>query len=121
MINKRLTSIIGISSLLSILFLLSSYRNSDNRVRVGAGIEQSSSVQVTIQKTSPTNGQSNGSITLQVVKGVAPLTLTVFSTHSNLKNIPFSGSYTLSNLPSGDYLLVITDATKAFVSEQVTL
>lgn len=83
--------------------------------------EVQQSVQVEITKTAPTGGQSNGKITVTIVKGVGPYKMTVYGTSLAQQSITFEKSYTLNNLSSGDYLIVVSDTSKAFVSENVTL
>jgi hypothetical protein len=79
------------------------------------------SVQIEIAKTAPTGGLANGKITVTVVKGVGPYNMTVYGTSLPQQSITFEKSYTLNNLSGGDYLIVVSDASKAFVSENVTL
>ncbi|MFN8415257.1 MAG: hypothetical protein U0U66_02895 [Cytophagaceae bacterium] len=88
---------------------------------VYSNIVNQQSVQIEVTKVAPTGGQANGKITVTVVKGTGPYKITAYGTSLPQQTISFEKSYTLSNLSSGDYLIVVSDASKAFVSENVTL
>lgn len=84
-------------------------------------VKQQHNVKVNIVSVKATNNKENGSIKISVLNGVSPFKAIVYSTSHSNKEYNFTKDLSIENLPSGEYLIVISDQTNAFVSENITL
>lgn len=78
-------------------------------------------LKINISFSKATNNKANGNIQIQIINGVSPFKVIVYSTSHQTKEYIFEKEIKISELDSGEYLIVVNDNTNAFVSENITL
>jgi hypothetical protein len=78
-------------------------------------------LKINISFSKASNNKANGNIHIQIINGMAPFKVVLYSTSHSTKDYVFENEIKISDLESGEYLIVVNDNTNAFVSENITL
>jgi hypothetical protein len=78
-------------------------------------------IKVNITSIKSTDNKTNGSIKIISINGTSPYKAMIYSTNHKTQEYNFDSEIEITNLSSGEYLIVVSDKTNAFVSENITL